>query len=140
MNYKKFKKELLESDKDLKREYEKRDIALEISKIIIEARIFKGLTQERLAKRMGTKQPSIARIENGNLSPNLGFLEKIALAMGAHLEIPRFNFDKTIEIKTQAHIIDKENIATMIRNCKSDINIPVSASGNYMQELIIGNL
>ncbi len=93
MDYKKFKKSLLASDKDLAREYGKRDIILEISKAVIEARIFKGLTQVRLAKLMKVQQPAIARIENGNHLPSLSFLERMAIAMGARLEIPRFNFD-----------------------------------------------
>lgn len=93
MNYKKFKKSLLASDKELAKEYNKRDIVLEISKAVIEARIFKGLTQIKLARLMKVQQPAIARIENGNNLPSLSFLERMAIAMGARLEIPKFNFE-----------------------------------------------
>ena len=50
-------------------------------------RIMLGLTQSQLAEMVGTKQPSIARLENGGSSPNLSFLEKVAAALGAELKV-----------------------------------------------------
>ncbi len=48
-------------------------------------RIKLGLTQTQLAEMVGTKQPSIARLENGEGSPSLSFLEKVAGALGAEV-------------------------------------------------------
>lgn len=118
MNYKKFKEELLKEDAILKKEYEKRDLAFEISKIIIEARIFKGLTQAKLARLMKTKQPSIARVENGNFLPSISFLEKMALAMGARLEIPTFNFNHN-------------DVSTTITRVQEN-----TTEGNYLSDII----
>lgn len=50
-------------------------------------RILRGLTQAQLAEMVGTRQPSIARLENGSSSPSLSFLKKIAAALNAKIEI-----------------------------------------------------
>ncbi len=50
-------------------------------------RIKLGLTQTQLAEMVGTKQPSIARLENGEGSPSLSFLEKVANALGAEVKV-----------------------------------------------------
>ncbi len=50
-------------------------------------RIKLGLTQAQLAERIGTKQPSIARLESGEASPSISFLEKVAEALGAEVKV-----------------------------------------------------
>lgn len=50
-------------------------------------RILRGLTQAQLAEMVGTHQPSIARLENGSSNPSLSFLNKIAAALHAKLEV-----------------------------------------------------
>ena len=50
-------------------------------------RVLRGLTQKELAKLVGTRQPSIARLERGKSEPRLSFLRKVAKALGARLEI-----------------------------------------------------
>jgi DNA-binding XRE family transcriptional regulator len=54
---------------------------------IARLRIARGLTQTQLAQMVGTKQPSIARLEKGESTPSLAFLEKLAEALGARLEV-----------------------------------------------------
>ena len=49
-------------------------------------RMLRGLTQAQLAEMIGTRQPSIARLENGTSAPSLSFLSKIAEALGAKIE------------------------------------------------------
>lgn len=46
-----------------------------------------GLTQAELAKRMGTTQSAIARIEGGGSRPSLDTLERLASAVGAELVV-----------------------------------------------------
>lgn len=60
----------------------------EIGSRICEAREFKKLTQEDLAKKTGILRANIARIEGGKHSPSLETLEKIAEA----LEVPVAKF------------------------------------------------
>ncbi len=50
-------------------------------------RILRGLTQGQLAKRIGTQQPSIARLESGKKDPDIPFLRQIAKALNARVEI-----------------------------------------------------
>lgn len=54
---------------------------------LIRARIEKGLTQEDLAKRIGTKQSVISRLESGRANPSVAFLKKLAQALNTYLEI-----------------------------------------------------
>jgi DNA-binding XRE family transcriptional regulator len=54
---------------------------------IARLRIQRGLTQTELAEMIGTRQPSIARLENGSSVPSLSFLERIANALDARIEL-----------------------------------------------------
>ena len=61
---------------------------------LIRARKRAGLTQAEVAKRMGTKTPSVARLEAGGgnkqHSPSIATLNKYAKAVGCRLEIKLF--------------------------------------------------
>jgi transcriptional regulator with XRE-family HTH domain len=46
-----------------------------------------GLTQAELAKKMGTTQSAIARMEGGGTRPTLETLEKLAAAVGGELVV-----------------------------------------------------
>ena len=50
-------------------------------------RLLRGITQTQLAEMVGTRQPSIARLENGSSHPSLSFLNKIAAALNAKIEV-----------------------------------------------------
>ncbi|MHB0987366.1 MAG: helix-turn-helix transcriptional regulator [Bellilinea sp.] len=50
-------------------------------------RMLRGLTQAQLAEMVGTRQPSIARLENGSSIPSLTFLNKVASALNAKIEV-----------------------------------------------------
>lgn len=54
---------------------------------IIEARIKSKMSQDQLAQKSGLKQPNIARIESGSVTPSLQTLGKIAQGLGTRLEI-----------------------------------------------------
>jgi predicted transcriptional regulator len=76
-------KGLQEEDPDFVAE----SLELEIGYQVARLRILLGLTQEELAEKVGTRQPSIARLESGRSLPSLSFLEKIAEALDAEMEI-----------------------------------------------------
>lgn len=46
-----------------------------------------GLSQAEVAERIGTKQPSIARIERGQALPRLEMLQKLARVFGMRVQI-----------------------------------------------------
>lgn len=58
-----------------------------LASAVIEARSRAGLTQEELAKRMGTTQPVVARLESGRSRPSTHTLERLAKATGSTLVI-----------------------------------------------------
>lgn len=80
------RKELLK-DKEVAKEHERLKPRYLLISQLIEARIKKGLTQEDLAKKLGTKQSAIARLESGNVNPSISFLEKLTQALGSKLII-----------------------------------------------------
>lgn len=93
-----------------------KDIELyaDISNLVTEARLYAGLTQAQLAKKLRTKQPSIARIESGNDLPSLSFLLKIAKAVGSYMIAPKFGF-----------MLDVKEANTKVNPNKSSLQIIV---------------
>jgi ribosome-binding protein aMBF1 (putative translation factor) len=60
----------------------------EIAQIIYDARTRAGLTQKELAERVGTKQPTIARLEDADYDGHsLSMLRRIASALHLRLEV-----------------------------------------------------
>jgi transcriptional regulator with XRE-family HTH domain len=50
-------------------------------------RVLRGWTQKELARRAGTRQPSIARLESGEREPSLSFLRRVVQALGGRVEV-----------------------------------------------------
>ncbi len=63
------------------------DLENSIAQQIIMLRALRGLTQNHLASLTGTQQSSISRLESGETKPSLAFLERVAQALDADLEI-----------------------------------------------------
>lgn len=101
MRFRDFKKQLLKDPK-FKKEHEKQLLPFEIAKMLIGARLQKGLSQADLAKLAKTKQSSIARLENGSGLPSLSFLKRIADAYGTRLIPPKFAFMENVELSVSA--------------------------------------
>ncbi len=55
--------------------------------LIRAARARHGLSQQRLARRAGTRQSAISRLERDEISPSVETLELLLNAMGERLEI-----------------------------------------------------
>ncbi len=81
-----FKKELM-GKPGFRRAYEELKPEYALLRKMIQLRIAKGLTQKQLAKKLGTKQSSISRLENGNLNPTLKAFYKLARALDAEVKI-----------------------------------------------------
>lgn len=86
LDFDEYKKEVLK-DPELKAEYDKLDPEFAVIEAILDARAKKQLTQKQLAEKIGTKQSAIARIESGRANPSIGFLQKLAEALGKKLVI-----------------------------------------------------
>ena len=60
---------------------------IEIISSIIDARQAKGLSQKELAEITGIKQPAIARLENGHISPSVDTINKLLAPLGKRLAV-----------------------------------------------------
>ena len=58
-----------------------------LASAVIDARNRDGLTQQELARKMGTTQPVVARLESGGTRPSMRTLERLAKATGSRLLI-----------------------------------------------------
>jgi uncharacterized protein len=55
--------------------------------LLRKTRIERGLSQQQLARRTGTRQSAISRLEADEVSPSVDTLNKMLLAMGQRLDI-----------------------------------------------------
>ncbi len=74
-------REILLQNPEFEKEYNSLDLPFEISKILIRARIKRGLSQKQLAEMLNTKQSGVARAESGKSFPTFSFLQRIAHAL-----------------------------------------------------------
>lgn len=80
------KREIL-SQPEARAEYDRLAPEFELIESLLRARIGAGLTQAQLAKKMGTSQSVIARLEGGNSAPTLSTLRRYAAATGTRLRV-----------------------------------------------------
>src|SRR6266536_3963804 len=79
---------MMGKDPEMRRLVEEARINAVVAQLIYDARNKAGLTQEALAKLVGTKQPVIARLEDADYEGHsLRMLQRIAAALNQRLEI-----------------------------------------------------
>ncbi len=66
-----------------RKEYDALEKEFVLASAVIEARGRAGLSQRALARKMGTTQPVVARLESGRTRPSLHTLERFAEATGS---------------------------------------------------------
>lgn len=71
----------------LRKEYNALALEFAIAEAVIQKRLEQGLTQSQLAKKVGTKQSAISRLESGAYNPSITFLEKVAKALNLNLVV-----------------------------------------------------
>lgn len=91
LDFEVWEKESLKNPK-IKAEYDKLQPEFALIQAVIDARVKRGVTQEELAQRIGTKQSVISRLESGRANPSVAFLKKLAQALNSHLEIKFTHF------------------------------------------------
>lgn len=119
-------REQILQDLGVQKEYSKIDLAFETSRMLVNARLTKGLTQGRLAKKLKTKQSSIARLESGKYLPSLRFLEKIAGVYKTDLMPPFFTFMKDYK----PDVLSSE-MATTTEAADFPVEIPTERKVNF---------
>ncbi|MDQ7827241.1 MAG: helix-turn-helix transcriptional regulator [Candidatus Eremiobacteraeota bacterium] len=102
------------SDAEVLEEYAKLP-PIDLVAQIIRARKSKGLTQEGLARLIGTKQPAIARIESGKyLGCSIETLLKIAEALETPITIkikPRKKLKMRLSARGEGHAVNIKKAA-----------------------------
>lgn len=83
---KELKAELMK-DPGFRREYEKLGPEFQIARQIIGARIKKKMSQEELARRAGTGQAVISRLEGMNAKPSISLLGRVAKALNTKITV-----------------------------------------------------
>ena len=74
-------------DPEFKKEYEALEPEREITRVILDARIRAGLTQNELAAKTGISQADISRLEHGTRNPSIELLKRLADALDSTLRI-----------------------------------------------------
>lgn len=84
-----FQDHLKESLKDpeFRKEWEDSEVEYNLMTQLIEKRLKRKLSQRALAKKVGTSQSVIARIESMDANPSLSLLKRIAQALNTKLQI-----------------------------------------------------
>ena len=86
MNYKEYFKKLEENAEYQKAEQELKPL-LDLADDILRLRMEKGWSQTELAEHAETKQANISRLESGLSNPSVNFLQKIAKALDATINV-----------------------------------------------------
>lgn len=85
-NYDDLREELL-NDPEIREEYDALEPIYALKRQLIAMRLEQNLTQEELAKRIGMKQSTLARLERGSYSPSLKSVQRIAKGLGKKLTL-----------------------------------------------------
>lgn len=84
--FKEFKRKLL-SDPEAKAEYDRLKPEYDLIRLLIKRRLKKGMTQTDVAKKLGTKQTSVSRLESGANGASLERYVHYASAVGGKLKV-----------------------------------------------------
>ena len=74
-------------DEEFRLRWHGREPAYKIARELIRLRKRQGLSQTEVARRAGLKQPAIARLESGAVTPTLGTIQRVAQALGKQVEV-----------------------------------------------------
>lgn len=79
---------MIGDDPEMRRMIAEAEVAMDIGQLVYDARIGASLTQAQLARKIGTTQSVISRIEDADYrGHSLTILRRIAEALGLRLEV-----------------------------------------------------
>lgn len=128
-----FERHLQEQLKDssFAAEYNALEIQFIFAHALIAARIEEGITQADLAKRIGTSQANISKIENGMFNPSFSMAQRIATGLGKKLNISfeEASSDAGFQIESTISCIDEKsdkvtNFSSAPNTCKQNGESP----------------
>lgn len=74
-------------DSEFREAYDALKPEFQVARRLIAARNRTGLSQAEVARRMGTTQSAVARLESGQRLPAMGSLKRYAIAIGHRLDV-----------------------------------------------------
>lgn len=75
------------ADPEVAAAYAEADAEYSVIEAMIRVRAEAGLTQAEVARRMGSTQSAVARLEGGGISPSVDTLRRYAKAVGKRLRV-----------------------------------------------------
>lgn len=79
--------ERLRTDPEFRAEWERTTLARAVAVAIVRYRAAHDLSQRELAERLGMKQPQVARLELGEVNPNMETLIRVSGQLGIEFTI-----------------------------------------------------
>ncbi len=89
-------------ERESREEWEEQQSIREFSSTLIRARLAAGISQAELARRIGVRQPMIARLEAGMQTPKIDTLVRLAKALGVDFTITAGDTIKAAPHKAEA--------------------------------------
>jgi len=74
-------------DAEVRAEYDRQEDEFNLRRAIVELRNSSGLTQHAVAKKLGTYQSALSRLESGRTNVTIEYLAKLADAMDFELSV-----------------------------------------------------
>ncbi|GHV05974.1 transcriptional regulator [Campylobacterota bacterium] len=87
MKHSEYKARAFAASSALKAEYDALEAEYQVMQMAIAARTKCKLTQQELARKIGTSQANISKLERGELNPSIAFLKRFAEACDMRLSI-----------------------------------------------------
>ena len=88
-------------DSEFREKYARADDEFTLIEALVRARTAAKLTQAELARRLGTTQSAIARLESGRVSPSFATLRRYAEATGSRLAVSLVQADTCADVETR---------------------------------------
>jgi transcriptional regulator with XRE-family HTH domain len=111
-------------DPEFRAEWERTALARAIASQVIAYRVEHGLSQTALAKRLGMKQPAVARLEAGEVTPSIETLQRLVPVLDTEIVIdlaPPEREPKLVTRRAQTSSavekIEAENYRLLIAAC-----------------------
>jgi len=79
--------EKLQRNPEFRKIWEAGETRRQVVSALIGERIRRKVSQQDLAHKAGVKQPSLARVESGNVMPSLNMLSRLAKAMNTRINV-----------------------------------------------------
>ncbi|AXS82894.1 MULTISPECIES: helix-turn-helix domain-containing protein [Marinobacter] len=95
MSFEQFKQKALK-DPEVRQEYDALEEEFSLIDQLISMRTKAGLTQEDVAKKLGTNKSNISRLERGRSNPSWGTLSKYAAACGFRVKLEAVEDDRAL--------------------------------------------